>query len=86
MRLFKRKKEVALTSEEKVQEVRKSIESSLSMFSKVHEDISKANETLEEIIQEDTQRKAEIENNIKNAESELESNKARQEKLEAFIN
>lgn len=85
LNLFKRKQEVVLTNEQKVFEARKSVETSLSMFSKISEDVEKANATLEAVIEEDTQRKNEIEINIKNAKAELESNKALQEKIQAFI-
>lgn len=76
---------LSLTNEQKVDEAKQKIESSLSMFSKINKDISEANEVLENVIKEETQRVIEIERNRDKASDELQANKSLQEKVQQFI-
>lgn len=74
-----------LTNQQKVQRAKSQIENSLSMFSKIHNDLEGANETLSLVIVADTQLIEETQVNINSAQKEFESNKALQEKIKAFI-
>jgi DNA polymerase/3'-5' exonuclease PolX len=81
----KKEKEVILNNEQKVAYAKRKIELSLNLFKEINEDIEEANEVLQVVIAEDTQRMMDIAQNIENAKDELTANKALQEKLNTFI-
>lgn len=84
--LFSKKdKEVQLTNEQKVAYAKRKIELKLNLFKEIHEEIESANEVLQVVIVEDTERMKQIEKNIESANDELNANKALQQQLQIFI-
>lgn len=83
--IFRKNKIVELTNTEKVQQSKEQIETSLGMFTKVYGDLEQANTTLQTVIEEDSNLIEETQSNIKTAQTELEGNKALQDKIKMFI-
>lgn len=80
--IFRKRK---LTNEEKVIQSKNRVQGALSMFTRIHNDLEEVNSTLETVIAQDTTTMSAINQNIDNANAELEANKKLQEKIKPFI-
>lgn len=83
--IFRKRKNIELTNEEKVNQSKNKVQSALSMFTQIYADLEEANTTLETVIVQDTVQVSAINQNIDNANAELEANKKLQEKIKPFI-
>ena len=83
--IFRKRKSLELTSEEKVSQSKEKVENALSMFTKIYTELEEVNKTLETVITQDTEKITAIEKNINSANKELEGNKVLQNKLKQFI-
>lgn len=82
---FRKYKNIELTNEEKVSQSKTKVQGALSMFTKIYADLEEVNTTLETVIVQDTVKVSAINQNIDNANAELEVNKKLQEKIKPFI-
>lgn len=83
--IFRKRKNIELTNEEKVSQSKVKVQGALSMFTKINKDLEEVNTTLEEVVSQDTLMVEVINQNIENANAELEANKKLQEKIQQFI-
>lgn len=83
--IFRKRKVIELTNEEKVTQSKTKVQSALSMFTQIYADLEEANTTLETVIVQDTVQVSAINQNIDNANAELEANKKLQEQIKPFI-
>lgn len=83
--IFRRRKHIEPTNEEKVSQSKTKVENALSMFTKIHSELEEVNQTLETVVIQDQEKLIAIQQNIENANKELEANKELQNKLKQFI-
>lgn len=85
LNMFKRNKTIVLNNFERVNDARARVESALSTFKQIHQEIEETNVLLDRVIEEETQKVTEIERNRDRAVEERNMNLSLQGKIAEFL-